>query len=212
MPATRAGHADREAAVARLLGIGLARLVQEHVAKGVAARLLAIVDRDRLAALGVMDDHEAAAAEVAGARQGHGERERDGRRRVHGVAAVLQHLEADPGRGRLLGRDHAALAVDRVDQIAIAVDPGLLRQPRTGAAASRPATTLANALARQDLMLHLPWGSLPSHSCGASDCRPTFRASQTRARGARGWLERVAKRRRKGCPHARPSLSALPRR
>ena len=42
-----------------------------------------------------MDDHEAAAADVAGARQRDGEGEGDGDGRVHRVAAAREDLEAD---------------------------------------------------------------------------------------------------------------------
>ncbi len=56
-----------------------------------------------------MDKHEAAAAEVAGARQGHRKREADRHRRVDRVAAEPQDVEADL-RGRcLLGHNHAVL-------------------------------------------------------------------------------------------------------
>ena len=54
-----------------------------------------------------MDQHEAAAADIAGARQGDGERKADRDRRIDGVAAALQDVEPDPRRLRLLGHDHA---------------------------------------------------------------------------------------------------------
>ena len=54
-----------------------------------------------------MDQHEAAAADIAGARQGDGERKTDRDRRIDGVAAALQHVEPDPRRLGLLGHHHA---------------------------------------------------------------------------------------------------------
>ena len=53
-----------------------------------------------------MDQHEAPAAEVARARQRHREREADGHRRVHGVAASPHHVEPDARSRRLLRHDH----------------------------------------------------------------------------------------------------------
>ena len=63
------GHADRQAGIARLERIGLAVGVEEHVLGRRCGRGLAIVDRDRLVEIGAMNQHEAAAAEIAGARQ-----------------------------------------------------------------------------------------------------------------------------------------------
>ena len=56
-------------------------------------RRLAVVDR-RLAAIRQADHHEAAAADVARARVRHRQREADGDRGVHGVAALLQDVHA----------------------------------------------------------------------------------------------------------------------
>ena len=100
-------HADGEAGKARLERIGLAVGVEEHVLGRRRGRGLAVVDRDRLIAIGAMDQHEAAAADVAGARQRDGEREADRDRRVDRVAAALQHVQPDPRRRRLLAHHHA---------------------------------------------------------------------------------------------------------
>ena len=108
-----AGHADRQAGIARLERIGLAVGVEEHVLGRRRGRGLAVVDGDRLVEIGAMDQHEAAAAEVAGARQGDGEREADRDRRVDRVAAALQDVEPDARRRRLLGDDHAMPGHDR---------------------------------------------------------------------------------------------------
>ena len=57
--------------------------------------------------IGAMDQHEAAAADIAGARQGHREREADRHRGVDRIAAALQDFEPDGGGDRLLADDHA---------------------------------------------------------------------------------------------------------
>ena len=110
-PRDRAGHADAERRVARLARIGLALLVEEHVARHRGRRGLAVVDRDRLVAAREMHQHEAAAADIAGLRMRDGEREADRDRGVDRVAACLQDLDAD-ARGVLLLRRHHAVARD----------------------------------------------------------------------------------------------------
>ena len=54
-----------------------------------------------------MDQHEAAAADIAGARHGDRERKADRDRSIDGVASEPQHVEPDPRGRRLLGDDHA---------------------------------------------------------------------------------------------------------
>ena len=60
-------------------------------------------------AAGAVDDHESAAADIAGARIGyrHGEADRD--RGVDRVAAPLQNVDADPRGERLLRYHHPVL-------------------------------------------------------------------------------------------------------
>ena len=106
-------HADRKPGIARLERIGLAVGVEEHVLGRRRRRGLAIVDRDRLVEIGAMNQHEAAAAEVAGARKRDGEREADRDRRIDGVAAALQDVQPDARGRRLLADDHAMLGDDR---------------------------------------------------------------------------------------------------
>ena len=60
-----------------------------------------------------MNQHEAAAAEVAGARQSDGQREADRDRRIDGVAPTLQYVQPDARRRRFLGHDHAMPGDDR---------------------------------------------------------------------------------------------------
>ena len=56
-----------------------------------------------------MHQHEAAAADVAGLRMRHREREADRDRRIDRIAARLQYFHADMGRALVLARHHAVL-------------------------------------------------------------------------------------------------------
>ena len=56
-----------------------------------------------------MEEHESAAADVAGERVGDSERESGGHRGVDGVAAPLQDFQAGPGREVVAGHDHPLL-------------------------------------------------------------------------------------------------------
>ena len=86
--------------------------------------------------LGEMDQHEAAAADVAGARIGHRHGEADGDRGIDRVAAALEHFGADQRRAALLRHHHAVLGGDRLDR-RILLRP--LRLCRCDEAASLPA-------------------------------------------------------------------------
>ena len=94
-PGDGAGHADAERGVARFRDIGLAVGAEEHVARRRGRRGLAIVDGDVLAALRRVDDHEAAAADVSGARIGHGQRKAGRDRGIDRIAAPPQDVGAD---------------------------------------------------------------------------------------------------------------------
>ena len=109
----RAGDADRKAGIARLERIGLAVGVEEHVLGRRRGRGLAVVDRDRLITISAMNQHEPAAADIAGARQGDGERKADRDCRIDGIAASLQDIEPDSRRLRLLSYNHAMSGDDR---------------------------------------------------------------------------------------------------
>ena len=54
-----------------------------------------------------MDHHEAAAADIAGARIGHGQRKAGRDRRIDRIAALPQEVGADLGRDLLLRHHHA---------------------------------------------------------------------------------------------------------
>jgi hypothetical protein len=64
---------------------------------------------DVLAALRRMDDHEAAAADVAGARIRHGQGKTGCHRSIDRIAAAPQHVGADACRDFLLRNHHAVL-------------------------------------------------------------------------------------------------------
>ena len=85
--------------------------VEVHRRRRLERRALAVVDRDRRA-LGRPDHHEAAAADVAGARVRHGQRECGRHRGVDGVAALSQNRRADVRRRCGRRDDHAVLRRD----------------------------------------------------------------------------------------------------
>ena len=61
-----------------------------------------------------MDHHEAAAADIAGARVAHRHGKTDRNRGVYGIAAFLQHLDANAGGTRVLARDHPVARNNRL--------------------------------------------------------------------------------------------------
>src|SRR5882724_1154729 len=99
-------HAGGEKPIQALLRNGIARRIEKHVPLGGLRRLLAEVDEGVLA-VGKMNDHEAAAAEIAAARMSDRERVAHCDRRVDGVAAVSQDAGADFGCEVLRADDHA---------------------------------------------------------------------------------------------------------
>src|SRR5215831_9296706 len=69
----------------------------------------------RVVAAGAVDQHVAAAPDIAGARIGHRQRETGRDRGVDGVAALLENLDADARGARLLRGHHAVARRDRLD-------------------------------------------------------------------------------------------------
>ena len=104
----RAGHADAERGIARLVAVGLAVGAEKDIARDRSRRGLAIIDGDVFVALGRMNHHEAAAADIAGARIGDGQRKAGGDRGVDRIAALPQDVGADL-RGDLFLRHHHAV-------------------------------------------------------------------------------------------------------
>ena len=84
----------------------LALAVQVHVTCGGGWRRLAVIQAGRLAV--VIDQHETAAAEIAGFGIGHGQHECRGHGRIHGIAAVLHHFHGGT-RAVLVGRGNRGL-------------------------------------------------------------------------------------------------------
>ena len=137
----RARHADREMPDAAAVG-GLAVRVEVHVARRCQRRHLAVVDR-RVAAVGEVHHHEAAAADVAGARIRHREREADRDRGVDRVAARPQDLARPPRwrrgccwRSSPAGRTSAR---DPAVKCQLAGNAGRRRAARVPAGTSAPA-------------------------------------------------------------------------
>ena len=87
-------------------------LVEKHVFGRVQRRCLAIVDGDGFVGFGQMHQHEAAAAEIAGAGQGDSQGKPHRHRRIHRIAAAFQNIEADRRGPRLLAHHHAVAGDD----------------------------------------------------------------------------------------------------
>ena len=75
-----------------------------------------------------MDDHEAAAAEIAGARVGHRHGEADRDRGIHRIAASLQNVDTDARRQWLLRHHHAVTANGGLRLADLGVRPLLTRR------------------------------------------------------------------------------------
>jgi len=108
--ANGAGHARGEIAFVGQVDVDLA-VAQIHRARGFAGRLLAVVECRDLA-VGGAHDHESAAADVAGARMGHREREGGGDGSVHGIATSGENRGAGVARGRRRAYDHPVFRRD----------------------------------------------------------------------------------------------------
>ncbi len=107
-PGQRGGlarNAGRERTVDSLVAIDLALGIEELPGIGRRRRGLARVDEHLLAVLSAMQQEECAAADARALRLDHGQGRADGDRRVEGVAAGGQHLEAGFGRKAMRARD-----------------------------------------------------------------------------------------------------------
>ena len=107
-PATVPGTPMPSAELRDLSVSGLPSGAEKAVALHRSRRGLAIIDRDVLVAFGRMDHHEAAAADIAGARIGDGHRKAGRDRGIDGIAALAQDVGAD-FRGEFLLRHHHAV-------------------------------------------------------------------------------------------------------
>ncbi len=130
-----ARHADRKRGFARPARIGIAGIVQKAFGVDAARRGLAIID-GRVCAVGQVNDHKAAAADIAGARIADGERKANGNRGIDRIAALCENIGADPGGERLLRHHHAGMSDDAlrndVLRIADAVGGALLAKRDRG--------------------------------------------------------------------------------
>ena len=104
-PGTPGGQGPRDAALG-----WLAVRIEVHVTRRAARGGLAVVERMHLA-LGGADDHEPAAADVAGFGVDHRERQPDRHCRVHRVAASAQDVPPDLARQRMTGDHHRGPAL-----------------------------------------------------------------------------------------------------
>ncbi len=102
-----AGNGDRETAVAAQLGDHMP-ITHEHVARRSRGRDLAIVQRDGAPLTRRVDEHEPATADATGSGVHHPDSQRRCHRRIDGVAAALQHLDARR-RGEAMLRGHHAV-------------------------------------------------------------------------------------------------------
>ena len=93
--------------------IGVTVCIEKGFVGDQRRRGFAIVDRGIVAGR-LVDQHETAAAEIAGARIGHGERKACGNRGIHRIAALPQNVGADARRGRFLRHHHAVLGDDHL--------------------------------------------------------------------------------------------------
>ena len=106
-----ARDAGGEVALGGAAGGDVAGGVEVHVAGGGGGGFFAVVEEVWFAVM-VADEHEAAAAEVAGLRVDDGEGEGHGDGGVDGVAALLEDLDAGVGGVVLDGDDHGVAGGD----------------------------------------------------------------------------------------------------
>jgi len=105
-PRTVPGTPGCEMAVHAFIADGLPLCVEKHIGARRERRFLAKVD-ESVSAVGQVDRHETAAAEIAAAGVRDGERVTHGYRRVHGISALTQNRGAHIGGQVLCGHDHA---------------------------------------------------------------------------------------------------------
>lgn len=94
------------------LRVGIALGVEEHGQRRRKRGLFAEIEEE-IAAIGEVNCHEAAAAEIAAAGMDHSKGIADGHRRIDGIATLLQDGEADFGGEMLGGDNHRMLGGDR---------------------------------------------------------------------------------------------------
>ena len=111
------------------------------------------------------NDHESAAAEVAGGGMRDRQRERRGDRRVDRVAASREYARADVGRFARRGHDHAGSRIDavirRLERAAAPRDVGARQNDGTTSAASRVrvANLMGNLRFAQNTLIPAQWNA-----------------------------------------------------
>jgi hypothetical protein len=120
-PRHRARHAGGGVAEELPGAIDLAIRADEQVGGGGGRGPLAVVDEHLPGSVGEVQQHEAAAGQVAGARIGHGEGQPRGHGCIHGIAAGPEHLDARFGGEAFRAADHA-LPCDRGQKALPVVD------------------------------------------------------------------------------------------
>ena len=133
-PATVPGTPMPSAESRDLALSGLPSEPEENIARCRSRRGLAIIDRDVLVAVGEMDHHEAAAADIAGAGIGDGQRKTGRDRGIDRVAALPQNVGADPRGDLLLRHDQAVLGDDRMNAAGGRRHIGVAREGARGSA------------------------------------------------------------------------------
>ena len=106
----RSRHTGRSAAIARAVAVDVAGLIEEHIFRSRGGCRFAVVDRGEFLSGSERDQHETAAADVAGLRMRHRERKPGCYRRVHRVAARFQNINAHLRRNLFLRSHHSMLA------------------------------------------------------------------------------------------------------
>ena len=101
------GNPHRQITVETAVADNLAARVEEHVGAGGERRPLAKID-EGIFAVGEMNDHESAAAEIAAARMCHRQRVADRYRGIDGVATLTQNCRTHI-RSQVLGSNHHPL-------------------------------------------------------------------------------------------------------
>jgi len=124
---------------ARLVRVSIALGIEEHIARCGEGRFLAVVQRDGFPRPSEVNQHEAAATQIAGTGQRDREGETDGNGSVNGIAPCFEQRAAEATGDRLLGRHHAPLGNDGMQAIVAAEDRLLSRGSRATAGKQRAA-------------------------------------------------------------------------
>ena len=114
-----AGHPNRQAAIARFFGVGIALRIEEHITAGTGRSGFAIIDSMGLLVFGQMHQHETASADIAGSWQCHSQCEAYSHCSIHCIATFFENIDTNPAGLRLLGHDHAMCGNDRLLAILI---------------------------------------------------------------------------------------------